>query len=95
MKKFNVAFATDHNFIQHLGVTLYSLLDNNKDLDFNIYIINNGINEEQYNKIKTITGKFDSQIIFVISIIIVLKQCVIGSQKVYQNNITNVSVVVE
>ena len=38
----HIVLATDNNYVQHLGVTLMSLLENNKDDSFVIHIFSNG-----------------------------------------------------
>jgi len=50
--KYDVVFASDENYIQHLTVAIKSLLQNNKDLTFNIYIINGGISKEAWMKLR-------------------------------------------
>ncbi|MBA2846979.1 lipopolysaccharide biosynthesis glycosyltransferase [Methanococcus maripaludis] len=55
---FNIVFATDKNYIQHLGVAVCSLLENNKDSEFDIYILNNGIDTTQYKKLETIVSRY-------------------------------------
>ncbi|MFC1760289.1 glycosyltransferase family 8 protein, partial [Candidatus Neomarinimicrobiota bacterium] len=62
MEKYSVVFITDQNYIQHLGVAIYSLLNNNKELVFDIYIINNGIDKEEYNKLELIASKYHCRI---------------------------------
>lgn len=44
----NIVFAADHNYIQHLSVAILSLLTNNKNSYFNIYIINIDITLEEW-----------------------------------------------
>jgi lipopolysaccharide biosynthesis glycosyltransferase len=63
LSKFNIVFATDEGYLQHLAVALQSLLVNNEDLDFNIYIINGGINEQKFSKLTSITAKYRCQLI--------------------------------
>ncbi|GAB2700848.1 glycosyltransferase family 8 protein [Mucilaginibacter koreensis] len=38
-KKFNIFFAIDKRYVQHFTVAATSLLENNKDLDINIYVL--------------------------------------------------------
>lgn len=55
--RYVVAFATDNNYIQHFCVCLKSLLVNNKEINFEIYLLNEGITEEnKENILKTIEG---------------------------------------
>jgi len=62
MKKYSVVFATDENYIQHLSVALFSLLKNNNNCQFQIYVICSGISEKYFHKLKLIVNKFDSTI---------------------------------
>src|SRR5687768_14353163 len=39
MKVLNVAFCIDNNYVNHLMVTIYSLLKNNKDENIHIHIV--------------------------------------------------------
>ncbi|NTV92633.1 MAG: glycosyltransferase family 8 protein [Chlorobiaceae bacterium] len=50
----NIVFATDKNYIQHLSAALFSLLENNKDLSFTVYIISSGMSEKSYRNIEDI-----------------------------------------
>lgn len=48
----NVVFTIDEKFIQHFSVTLVSLLENNKDIAVNVYVIHNIKNLTVFNDIK-------------------------------------------
>ena len=63
----NVAFSSDDNYAQHMGVAIYSLLKNNRDFHLiNIYIIDNLITEHNKKKITELVGKFgNAKIIWV------------------------------
>lgn len=63
MQKYNIVFATDQNYIEHLSVSLISLLHNNSNLDFKIYIINGGIEKEKWQKLETIVQKYNVELI--------------------------------
>ena len=63
MGNYNIVFATDKNYIQHLCVALVSLLKNNKDHSFKIHIINSGIPSITYKKIVAITDGFQCELI--------------------------------
>lgn len=62
MEKYNIIFATDQNYIEHLSVAIYSLLENNKELDFNIYIINSGIDNETYKQLELIASNYNCKL---------------------------------
>jgi len=49
MKKFNVVYASNDSFAMQTGVSLFSLLKNNSELNICVYILANGISDE--NKI--------------------------------------------
>lgn len=52
METFNVVFATDESYVQHVATALVSLLQNNKSINININYITDFISER--NKIKLI-----------------------------------------
>ena len=62
MKNYSVAFATDKNYIQPLSVALVSLLINNDDCQFDIYIICSGMGEENFVKLQSIGNKYQATI---------------------------------
>lgn len=63
MKKYNIVFATDEGYIEHLSVALISLLINNKDSDFVVYIINGGININNFKRMESIAAKFNCHLV--------------------------------
>lgn len=63
MSKFNVVFATDEGYCQHLAVALQSLLANNADVEFNIYIINGGIDKRKFGKLVGMTVNYRCKLI--------------------------------
>ncbi|NTU52433.1 MAG: glycosyltransferase family 8 protein [Chlorobiaceae bacterium] len=58
----NIVFATDRNYIQHLGAALISLLFNNKELPFTIHIISSGMTEKDRRKIEEIAKGYNCTI---------------------------------
>ena len=58
----NIVFATDKNYIQHLCAALVSLLENNKDLSIDIYIISSGMSKTSYRNIADITEKYNCRV---------------------------------
>lgn len=78
MKKYSVVFAIDENYIQHLSVALVSLLQNNDDCKFDIYIICSGMSEENFAKLQSIGNKYQATI----------KQIVVND-KVFDTLVTN------
>ena len=63
--KINIVLASDNNYIQHLGVTLISILENSKKTTkIAFYILEDGINDENKKKLKSISEKYGANIIF-------------------------------
>ncbi|MFW6312176.1 MAG: glycosyltransferase family 8 protein [Nanoarchaeota archaeon] len=63
MDKVHVAFALDRKYIQHLSVALYSLLTNNRNLNFNVYLISDGIGKQELKRIEFICDKFKHKLV--------------------------------
>lgn len=62
----NIGYIIDEGFAMPAGVSIYSLLYNNKDLKYlNIYILDDGISEESKEKLKTISNEFHRNIYFI------------------------------
>jgi lipopolysaccharide biosynthesis glycosyltransferase len=55
----NVIFATDRNYIQHLCAALISLLVNNRDLSFTVYIISSGMSKKNLRDFNDIVRNFN------------------------------------
>lgn len=60
-----VVYAADNNYSQQLIVSLYSLLETNSKSDIYIYILDNGITNENKKKILLVSEIFGSSIAFV------------------------------
>lgn len=57
--KLHVVYASDDNFAEILGVSLISLLDNNKEMDeINIYILDSGVSDDNREKIESICEQY-------------------------------------
>jgi lipopolysaccharide biosynthesis glycosyltransferase len=63
MEDYNIVFAIDEGYVQHLCVALVSLLKNNDGCSFKIYIINGGIKSQAFNKIETVTTGFKCKLV--------------------------------
>lgn len=58
-KIINICITSDDNYIEHLYVTLYSLLVNlNKEYNYNIYILDWWLNKESKNLVNNLLVKF-------------------------------------
>src|SRR5574344_1726254 len=64
-KHLNVLYQSDNNYAALTGISMTSLFMNNKDIKFNIYILNNKISEENISKFKELCEKFGNEISFV------------------------------
>ena len=60
----NVLYATDNNYLHHAAASIYSLLDNNKDIDrINLYIIDDKISDENKQKLEQMIKSFGNRTI--------------------------------
>ncbi len=63
--KLNIAYSSDNNYAKQLGISILSLLESNaKTEEINIYVIDNGINESNKEKIEEIVKKYNRNIVF-------------------------------
>lgn len=60
----NILYATDENYAPICGVSIYSLLDNNRNIDLNIYIIVD-VTEETKKKFRDMVQKFEKKCFFI------------------------------
>lgn len=59
--RMNCAFSCDDTYIQHAGVCVYSIFDNNKDIDeIYIYFIDNCISQKYKDMLYMIVEKFET-----------------------------------
>ena len=62
----NIAYTSSNEYAKFVGISIYSLLDNNKSVkNISIYIIDMGIDEDNKNKIKCIVAKYNRNIEFI------------------------------
>ena len=55
----NVVYASNDNYARHLAVSLYSLLDHNRDLnDIHVYVLSMGLSGVTKERLKTVTDEF-------------------------------------
>ena len=65
MEELNILYTTDRNYFRYMITSLYSLLENNKDLKLNIHIIYEGFTEEEFNLTNRIIASFpNSRVIY-------------------------------
>lgn len=61
--KIHISLASDDNYSQHLGVTIYSLLKNSKNPKrIFLHIVDGGINPENKKRLESISNSFNSKI---------------------------------
>lgn len=61
-KRFNIVFATDRNYIQHLSAALISLLFNNRELAFSVSIISSGMTAKERRNIDGIVKGYECEV---------------------------------
>lgn len=61
-----VVYSSDDNYAQHMGVSMISLFENNKDFyDIEIFVIDNNISEQNIEKLNQITNRYGRKITFI------------------------------
>ena len=61
----NVVYASNDGYARHLGTSLYSLLDRNRDFaDISVYVLTLGLSEENQGKLREIAEHFGRRLIF-------------------------------
>lgn len=58
----NIVFASDRNYIQHLSAALVSLLVNNRELAFTLYIISSGMTPKDRQRIDEIVIGYNCEV---------------------------------
>lgn len=54
MTVYNICFAIDNKYAQHLGVTIVSILKTNPNNNFHFYVLDGGINDKNKKKLKAL-----------------------------------------
>lgn len=62
----NIVFTADNNYIQHLAVTLISLLQNNKEEIFKIFIFSSDITDANKNKIHSMIRPYNCEVEYIL-----------------------------
>lgn len=61
----NIVYASDNNFAEILGTSMISLFENNKECsEIDVYILDDGINEDNKAKLLSVVEKYKRQICF-------------------------------
>lgn len=64
--KLNIAYSSDDNYAQHVGVSMTSLFDNNRNFDeITVYIIENKISKLNKEKLQKIAKDYNRNLIFI------------------------------
>ncbi len=67
LDELNIIYSSDDNYCQHLGCSLYSLLEHNINFKtINIYIVSNGISKENLNNLISTTSGFGNALLHII-----------------------------
>ncbi|MCF0142206.1 MAG: hypothetical protein HUJ75_02385 [Parasporobacterium sp.] len=65
-KPLNVLYQANDYYASYLGVSLLSLLDNNKHIEtIKIFVIDDGISEENVSKLKTMAAEYGREMVFI------------------------------
>lgn len=57
----SVFYSSDDNYAQHMGVSIYSLLDNNRDFEkIRVFVIDNNISKQNVSKLIEMVKEFDN-----------------------------------
>ena len=66
MERLNVVYSTDDGYVQHLAVSLLSLLENNKNIeDIQVYILDNEISFKNKKELEKICNGYQRKIDFI------------------------------
>ena len=60
----NIVFAIDENYVQHMSVALVSLLENNKNIHFSVFIIHVGITDKSINLVQNMIADYKCEVSF-------------------------------
>lgn len=62
----NFVYITDDNYVIHCGISILSLLENNKGIDdICIYILNNGISDENQKRLSDVCERYGRRLYFI------------------------------
>lgn len=64
MKKLNVLYQTNNNYACITGVSMLSLLENNKNIEITVYMLDDGIKQDNIDRLKNIAEKYDRKLVF-------------------------------
>ena len=65
MNEINVLYQSDNNYAVYMGVSICSLLENNKEVLTNVYIINDGISAIRIKEIRSLINQYTATVTFI------------------------------
>jgi lipopolysaccharide biosynthesis glycosyltransferase len=71
----DIVFCIDDNFVQHCGVTIISVCENNKDEDITFHILTEGLSHKHKKQLEQIANSYNSKLIFWAVDKTILKDC--------------------
>lgn len=60
MEKLDVLYTVDENYVKYMLISLYSLIENNQDLDINIHIVYDGLEDNDIKRINYVKDMFSN-----------------------------------
>lgn len=74
-KVIDILCATDENYVSYCGIMLTSLLENNKDVHVNIYILAAGLSEASETRLNSLAAHYDCTVNIIGPDIALFKDC--------------------
>lgn len=60
----NILYASNDGFVRHLGTSMYSLFDKNRDIrEITVYVLSLGLSEENIDKLQSIADRFQRKLV--------------------------------
>ena len=75
MQHYNILCSTDNNYIPYCGIMLTSLFENNKELNFCIYILTEHLSDRSKNELATLANSYNQRIEIITVDSEILKNC--------------------
>lgn len=60
--KYSIAFGADENYASHLAAAITSLLFNNREIEFTIYLITSGVSNASLVKLRNCASKYKAEV---------------------------------
>ena len=62
----NIIYASNDNYAQYLGISMLSLMENNRDMEeIVIYVLDQGISPENKNKLQKVIRQYDRKMVYI------------------------------